>query len=181
MTVPVPRVHFTPREWGLAAAAAALLSDQASKIAILYGLGFRALPDGYARPLLSFLNLTMHWNPGISFGAFPASGPVGTAVLVVLSGVAIVGLGWWLWNAWRLGLSVGLGLVIGGALGNLIDRVIYGEVADFFDFHAGAYHWYVFNLADCAITFGVAALVYDAFFRPEAGGANGQAGESNDA
>jgi signal peptidase II len=173
--------RLTPREWGLAAAAAALLSDQVSKIAILYGLGFGSMDDGYSDAVLPVFNLTMHWNHGISFGAFPASGPVGTAVLVVLSTIATVGLGWWLWNAWRLGLAVGLGLVIGGALGNLVDRVVYGKVADFFDFHAGAYHWYVFNLADCAITFGVAALVYDAFFRPENGaGRERQAGETHD-
>jgi signal peptidase II len=58
-------------------------------------------------------------------------------------------------------------LVIGGALGNLIDRLIYGKVADFFDFHLGTYHWYVFNVADAAITFGVVALLYDALLKPE--------------
>lgn len=168
---------LTPREWGLTAAAAALLADQVSKLLILYGLGFHDAPDGAGLRVLPFFNLTMHRNPGISFGFFPAHGWAGTAVLVVLSVCAIVGLGAWLWNTWRLGLAVGLGLVVGGALGNLVDRVIYGWVADFFDFHARGYHWYVFNLADCAITLGVAALVYDAFFRPQTGeDANRQAG-----
>ncbi|MGH6872994.1 MAG: signal peptidase II [Rhizomicrobium sp.] len=169
--------RLTPREWGLTAAAGALFADQTAKLAILYGLGFHDRDDGYSLRLLPFFNLTMHRNPGISFGFFPAHGLAGTAILAALSVAAILGLGLWLWNSWRLGLAVGLGLVIGGALGNLIDRVIYGKVADFFDFHAMGYHWYVFNLADCAITLGVAALVYDAFFRPEAGpDANRQAG-----
>jgi signal peptidase II len=80
---------------------------------------------------------------------------------------AVGGLGYWLWNAARPALAVGLGLVIGGALGNLVDRLIYGKVADFFHFYVLGYDWYVFNLADCAITFGVAALLYDALLRPE--------------
>jgi hypothetical protein len=60
------------------------------------------------------------------------------------------------------GLAIGLGLVIGGALGNLIDRLVHGKVADFFHFYVHGYDWYVFNVADCAITVGVAALLYDA-------------------
>ena len=76
-------------------------------------------------------------------------------------------LGWWLWRAERLSLSLGLGLVIGGALGNLIDRLVYGKVADFFHFYVHGYDWYVFNVADAAITFGVIALLYDALLKPE--------------
>jgi signal peptidase II len=64
-------------------------------------------------------------------------------------------------------LAGGLGLVVGGAIGNLIDRLIYGAVADFFHFHAFGYDWYVFNVADAAITFGVIALLYDALLRPD--------------
>jgi signal peptidase II len=77
------------------------------------------------------------------------------------------GLGWWLWVSDRLTLTVGLGLVIGGALGNLIDRLVYGKVADFFHFYGLGYDWYVFNVADAAITFGVIALLYDALLKPE--------------
>jgi signal peptidase II len=161
--------RLAPREWGLVAAAGALLADQTSKLFILYGLGFHARGDHTSVAVLPFFNLTMDQNSGISFGAFSGHGALGTAVLVALSLAAIVGMSWWLWNTNRLGLCVGLGLIVGGALGNLIDRVIYGWVADFFDFHSGGYHWYVFNLADCAITLGVAALVYDAFFRPDTG------------
>lgn len=158
---------MTSRDWGLAAAAIALIADQGSKILMLYALGFANMAPGEAIDILPFFNLVMVWNPGVSYGLFPAHGPWGTAFLAIFSLAAVGGLGYWLWNATRPALSVGLGLVIGGALGNLVDRLIYGKVADFFHFYAFHYDWYVFNLADCAITFGVAALLYDALLRPE--------------
>ncbi len=165
-------LSFSTRDWGLAAAAVALVLDQVSKIALLYAAGLKAHPE-HDIVVLPFFNLVMAWNPGISYGLFAARGPLGTAVLVLFSVLAVVGLGWWLWNARRLALAIGLGLVIGGALGNLIDRLVYGEVADFFSFHAGNYHWYVFNIADCAITVGVAGLLYDTLLRPEPAAKNG--------
>jgi signal peptidase II len=163
---------FSARDWGLAAAALAVLLDQGSKIALLYAAGLKAHPE-HEIAVLPFFNLVMAWNPGISYGLFAARGAFGTAVLVIFSVLAVAGLGWWLWNARRLALAIGLGLVIGGALGNLIDRLVYGEVADFFSFHVGAYRRYVFNIADCAITVGVAALLYDALLRPEPVAKNG--------
>jgi signal peptidase II len=83
-----------------------------------------------------------------------------------------------LWTAKSRILTIGLGLVIGGALGNLIDRLIYQKVADFFHFYVRGYDWYVFNIADCAITIGVVAILYDALLRPEpeAAGSNEQSG-----
>jgi signal peptidase II len=158
---------MTSRDWGLAAAAIALIADQGSKILMLYALGFVNMAPGESIDILPFFNLVMVWNPGVSYGLFPAHGPWGTAFLAIFSLAAVGGLGYWLWNATRPALAVGLGLVIGGALGNLVDRLIYGKVADFFHFYAFHYDWYVFNLADCAITFGVAALLYDALLRPE--------------
>jgi signal peptidase II len=122
---------------------------------------------GAAVPVLPFFNLVMVWNPGVSYGLFPAHGPVGTALLALFSVAAVIGLGWWLWSVHRRPLAIGLGLVIGGAVGNLIDRLIYGRVADFFHFYFQGYDWYVFNIADCAITFGVGALLYDALLRPD--------------
>jgi signal peptidase II len=77
-------------------------------------------------------------------------------------------VGWWMWHSHRKSLAIGLGLVVGGAVGNLIDRLAYGAVADFFHFYAFGYDWYVFNVADIAITFGVIALLYDALIKPEA-------------
>jgi signal peptidase II len=159
-------LDLSARDWGLVAAALALLLDQGSKILLLYGLGFAESPGAHIQ-VLPFFNLVMVWNPGISYGLFPARGTGGTFLLAIFSVFAVVGLGRWLWNARRLALAIGLGLVIGGALGNLIDRIVYGKVADFFHFYAPGYDWYVFNVADCAITAGVAALLYDALLRPE--------------
>ncbi len=162
------KLDMSPRDWGLASAAGALLLDQASKLTLLYGFDFKSMLPGQAVPVLPFFNLVMVWNPGVSYGLFPAHSRLGAAALVLLSLLAVIGLGWWLWNANRRALAVGLGLVIGGAIGNnLIDRLIYGKVADFFHFYAFGYDWYVFNIADAAITFGVIALLYDALLRPE--------------
>jgi signal peptidase II len=169
----MPRdLSFSARDWGLVAATLALLLDQSSKIFLLYVIGFRDMPGAHLQ-ILPFFNLLMVWNPGISYGLFPAHGRGGTVLLAIFSVLAVGGLGWWLWNARRLALAIGLGLVIGGALGNLIDRLVYGKVADFFHFYAGHYDWYVFNVADCAITVGVAALLYDALLRPETATNNG--------
>jgi len=161
------RVELNARDWGLLAAAVALILDQGSKMLMLYGLGFAHMGPGQAIPILPFFNLVMVWNPGVSYGLFPASGPLGTALLALFSVAAVGALGWWLWVSDRLTLTVGLGLVIGGALGNLIDRLVYGKVADFFHFYGLGYDWYVFNVADAAITFGVIALLYDALLKPE--------------
>ncbi len=161
-------MKVTARDWGLAAAAVALFLDQLSKLLLLYVFGFKSMPPGASVPVLPFFNIVMLWNPGVSYGLFPAHGPLGAALLIVLSIVAVGALGLWLWNTHRRSLAVGLGLVIGGAVGNnLIDRLIYGKVADFFHFYAFGYDWYVFNVADVAITFGVIVLLYDALMRPE--------------
>jgi signal peptidase II len=159
---------MTSRDWGLSSAALAMFLDQSTKFLLLYVFGFRTMLPGEAVPVLPFFNLVMTWNAGISYGLFPASGPVGTLLLSLFSLAAVAGLGWWLWNAAGRTLAIGLGLIIGGALGNLVDRLVYGRVADFFHFYAFGYDWYVFNVADAAITFGVAALLYDALGRPEA-------------
>ena len=158
---------LSARDWGLVSAVAALVLDQATKLLLLYTFGFRAMAPGQSVPVLPFFNLVMVWNRGVSYGLFPAHTGWGTALLALFSVAAVVGLGWWLWNTKRIPLAVGLGLVIGGAIGNLVDRLVYGKVADFFHFYVHGYDWYVFNIADCAITFGVAALLYDALLRPE--------------
>ena len=163
------------RDTGLTCAAVALALDQGSKLLLLYLFHFVDMAPTDRVPLLPFFNLVMVWNPGISYGLFPASGPAGTALIAVFSMAAVAGLGWWLWHSDRKMLAAGLGLVIGGALGNLIDRLVYGRVADFFHFYVGRFDWYVFNIADCAIALGVAALLYDAIRRsePQADGTKG--------
>jgi signal peptidase II len=160
--------RLSAREWGLVATAIALALDQGSKLTLLYGFGFQAMRPGQAIHVLPFFNLVMMWNPGISYSLFPAHSLSGSLLLCLFSAIAIVALGWWLWHSGRRPLAAGLGLVVGGAIGNLIDRLIYGAVADFFHFHAFGYDWYVFNVADAAITFGVIALLYDALLRPDA-------------
>jgi signal peptidase II len=150
-----------PRDWGLVAAATALFADQASKFALLYGAGFLHMAPGEAVPVLPFFNLMMTWNPGISYGLFAATGFWGTAILVLIALAAVAGLGYWLWGMTSLSLGIGVGLIIGGALGNLIDRLVYGRVADFFHFYGFGYDWYVFNVADIAITVGAVAMIYE--------------------
>jgi signal peptidase II len=154
--------RLLPREIGLIAAAFALVADQGSKLFMLHALGFAQMPPGENVPVLPFFNLVMVWNPGISYGLFPASGRLGTWALIGVSIIAIGVLGWLLWRASSRALAIGYGLIIGGALGNnLIDRVIYGKVADFFHFYGFGYDWYIFNIADVAITLGAIAIIYD--------------------
>ena len=143
---------------GLIAAALSLVADQGFKLFMLYSVH---LQSGQVVPVLPFFNLVMVWNPGISYGLFPASSVWGTAALVVIDIVAVAGLTWWLWGSTSRPLTAGFGLIIGGALGNLIDRLVYGKVADFFHFYGFGYDWYVFNIADLAITLGAMAILYD--------------------
>jgi signal peptidase II len=115
--------------------------------------------------ITGFFNLVLTWNRGVSFGMLGGGeGAVGWWLLSVVAVLIVGGLLVWLWRADRPILAVALGLVIGGALGNVIDRLRLGAVADFLDFHLGAYHWPAFNLADSAITLGVIALVVPTLF-----------------
>jgi signal peptidase II len=158
---------FNVSESGLVAAAAVLAADQGSKLFMLYGAGFVHFEPGRSIPVLPFFNLVMVWNPGISYGLLPASGPFGRWFLVLVALAAIAVLGWLLWRTTSRSLAIGYGLVIGGAIGNnLIDRVLYGRVADFFHFYGFGYDWYVFNIADLAITLGAVAIIYDVL-KPE--------------
>ena len=101
------------RDIGLTAAAAALVLDQSTKLLMLYGLGLVHMGPSEAVPVLPFFNLVMVWNPGISYGLFPASGPEGTAFLATFQLLAAGALSWWLWFAQSRRLGVALGLVIG--------------------------------------------------------------------
>jgi len=151
----------TPRFLGLCAAVLALVADQGSKIALLYGASFWRMAPGETIPVLPFFNLVMVWNPGISYGLFPASGRLGTWALEAATLAVIVFLGSWLWKSRDFLVALGCGLIVGGGLGNLIDRLLYGRVADFFHFHGFGYDWYVFNIADLAVTLGAVAFIYD--------------------
>jgi signal peptidase II len=151
----------TPREWGLVAVGCALLTDQLSKILLLYAFGFATLAPGVRVLATPFIDVVMAWNPGVSFSFLAAQSTLGVIALIILAVAGIGGLSYWLWRATRLWLAVGLGLVVGGALGNLVDRLVYGRVADFFDVHAMGRGFFVCNLADVAISLGVFLLLLD--------------------
>ncbi len=160
---------MNPREWGLIAVAAALLTDQLSKIVLLYALGFATLAPGVRVLATPFIDVVMAWNPGVSFSFLAAHSMVGIIALIAIAVAGIGGLSYWLWRATRLLLAVGLGLVIGGAIGNLVDRLVYGRVADFFDIHAMGRGFFVCNLADVAISLGVFLLLLDVVGESDAG------------
>ena len=117
----------------------------------------------------SFLNLVMAWNRGISFSLFRSDWAAGPYVWAGLAVVVAVALGWWLGRVRHTLTAVALGLVIGGALGNAIDRLRLGAVADFLDFHWQGWHWPAFNLADSAISVGIVLLVAPGLFAAREG------------
>lgn len=115
--------------------------------------------------LTPFLDVVLAWNPGVSYSLLSAGGPVGRAALLALAFFAIGALGIWLWRTTDRLVAVALGLVIGGAIGNALDRFNFGAVADFFYLHTslpvGPLANYVFNVADCGIVAGVGLLLYE--------------------
>jgi signal peptidase II len=113
----------------------------------------------------SFFNLVMVWNEGVSFGLFSGHGGAGVWFLIALALAISTAMAIWLWRAQDRFISIAISFVIGGALGNVIDRVRFGAVADFFDFHYAGWHYPAFNIADSAIFIGVALLLWDSFFR----------------
>ena len=147
---------------GIVSGLLVLLADQASKWWILYGLD---LPDLRQVVLLPVLNLTMVWNPGVTFGLLKGFGDLGHIILAGIALAVVIALGLWLRRAesWLVALSIGG--IAGGAIGNVIDRLRFGAVVDFIHAHIdtpwGDYSWYVFNVADAAIVCGVVALVID--------------------
>jgi signal peptidase II len=115
--------------------------------------------------LAPFFNLVMAWNRGVSFGIFNQASAWNVPILTVVTLAIVAALVLWLRKAETRWVRLALGLVIGGALGNLIDRLRYGAVADFLDFHAFGWHWPAFNVADSAISVGAALLILDSLFR----------------
>jgi signal peptidase II len=148
--------------FGLVVALAATVIDQAMKLWLLFviDLGGRGI-----LPLAPFLDLVLTWNTGISYGLFRQEGPLGQWALLALKAIAVALLWIWLSRATTRLTALSLGLIIGGAVGNAIDRFAYGAVADFVLFHVStarfSFKWYVFNLADVAIVAGVIGLLYE--------------------
>ncbi len=147
--------------FGFAVAAIACVIDQASKLYLL--LVFDLAARGAVR-VTPFIDFVLTRNTGISYGLFQTQGALGQWVLVGLKSLAVVLLWVWLARARDRLTALSLGLIIGGAIGNAIDRVAYGWVVDFVFFHlSGAgwqFNWYVFNLSDVAIVAGVVGLLY---------------------
>ncbi|MEX1147716.1 MAG: signal peptidase II [Sphingomonadales bacterium] len=143
---------------GLALAVVILVLDQISKWWIL---DVYDLPARGVVAVLPFLNFVMVWNPGVSFGLFPAESDGTRWFLVALTAAIAVAVVVWMRRADTRLSATALALVLGGAVGNIIDRVLYGAVADFIQLHALGYAFYVFNIADAAISIGVALLLLD--------------------
>lgn len=155
--------------FGLIVAAATLIADQVSKALVLFVL---ALPDVGSILLLPFLRFTMVWNTGISMGIrlgdLFGGADAGRIGLVLLTLAISVYLWRWLRRADRRMEALGLGLILGGAIGNAIDRVVHGAVADFIHVFGLGYHFYVFNVADAGITVGVILLIADSLMQARA-------------
>ncbi|HEY7766333.1 MAG TPA: signal peptidase II [Aestuariivirgaceae bacterium] len=153
-----PVLWGTLTSFGLLLALFSFIADQLFKLWMLQVVDIAAAQPIVVTPFFSFV---LAWNEGVSYGWFSQAGEAGRLVLIALSALASVFLWVWLARTSSPLSAAGLGIVIGGAVGNLADRVIHGAVADFFLFHAYGYSWYVFNIADVAIVAGVLALLYD--------------------
>ncbi|HMA58276.1 MAG TPA: signal peptidase II [Pseudolabrys sp.] len=154
-------LHGPQTRFGFGVAALACLIDQASKLYLLF------IHDLAAHPIRlgPFFDFVLTRNTGISYGLFQTQGPVGQWVLLAFKVVAVLLLWLWLAHAKDRFTALALGLIIGGAIGNAVDRLAYGWVADFVFFHISTpnwrFNWYVFNLADVAIVAGVIGLLYE--------------------
>jgi signal peptidase II len=165
---------MTLRTRGLIIAAIIFITDQIMKALVLGPIGLRV--EGDSVELLPIFNLTLVHNEGISLGLLQATSDVMRWGLVAVTGAVSVFVGVWLWREANRHDALGLSLVLGGALGNLVDRVRYGYVVDYADLHFGAFRpFLVFNIADAAITIGVLVLLMRALFAKETGKAGPEA------
>ena len=133
-----------------------VLTDQLSKFVVRKTmLLYESIPV-----IPEFFHLTYVTNDGMAFGI---NFPFGIYIFSTISIIFTIFLFWYLWTIKDQGIiiRIGVGLIIAGAIGNLIDRVFLGEVVDFLDFMIGNYHWYVFNLADSYVTVGMGFILYD--------------------
>ena len=149
---------------GLAMLLVVLITDQVSKafiIDFMAGRGFHPLD------VTSHVRVVMVWNRGISFGMLSQEGDIVRWSLTALAFAVATGLMVWVTRQNGLWAIMGGGLIAGGAVGNAVDRIIHGAVADFIDLHAGGWSWPAFNVADSAITIGVVILVLNALLSPD--------------
>lgn len=151
----------TLRRFGFLLAFFVVAADQASKWWIL-DVVMNPVPR--IVEVTGFFNLVLVWNPGVSFGMFQHDAEMMPYLLSALA-LGVAGLvARWLWTAERWTQAAALGLVIGGAVGNVFDRLRFGAVCDFLDFHVAGWHFWAFNVADAGISVGVALLLIDGLF-----------------
>ncbi len=153
------------RWWGALAIVVAAGIDQATKTLALANLSARE-----PLQLLPFLDLRISYNFGVSFGMFNDPN-IGSWIIIAPILAIILAMFYWLMLERRRGMVIGLGLIVGGALGNVIDRIRQGAVTDFIDVFVGSYHWPTFNLADSFLFCGVVAVLLSSFGRRDAHGA----------
>ena len=155
------------RTWAIAAAAIVFLADQLTKWFVIGPLQLQWVRQ---IPVLPIFNLTWTENRGISLGLLTANGELGRWLLVAMTAAIAGGIAWWITHEHQRGDQIALGMVLGGALGNILDRVRFGYVVDFADLHFGDWRpFLVFNVADAAISIGVVILLLRAFLaRPKA-------------
>ncbi|MFC0217846.1 signal peptidase II [Pseudochelatococcus lubricantis] len=149
---------MTPQQAGIIAALATLVLDQATKLWVYHVLDIATRGAVEVTP---FFNIVLVWNRGVSYGLFQQDSDLGRWLLVGVSVGAAIVMAVWARRARTTLVGVSLGLILGGAVGNAIDRSVYGAVLDFLHLHAFGFSWYVFNVADAAIVAGVAGLLYD--------------------
>jgi signal peptidase II len=140
-----------------------LIADQATKWWILESI----MQPPRVIPMTPFFNLVLTWNNGVSFGLFNNDNELNALILSLLAIAIVIFLILWLRKAENKRMAIGLGLIIGGALGNVIDRGIHGAVVDFLDFYINSYHWPAFNVADSCISIGAVILIFDSLFSPK--------------
>lgn len=146
---------------GLGIAGLAFVLDQISKYWILE----HVMAPPRAIEVTPFFNLVLAWNKGVSFGMFNDHSDYGPILLTILALAISAALLVWMYRADDRLTVMALGLIVGGALGNVIDRVRFGAVTDFLDVHAFGYHWPAFNVADSAVCVGAAILIGSSLFR----------------
>jgi signal peptidase II len=150
-------MQIRPLKAGMLVAILTIFFDQLSKWWILN----LVMAPPKIIEVTQFFNLVLVHNRGASFGIFSDAPGWASIALIVFAIIISIVLAIWMWQAQETFLSIALALVIGGAIGNVIDRIRFGAVVDFLDVHAGGWHWPAFNVADSAITLGVILLILD--------------------
>jgi signal peptidase II len=176
---------MSPARLAILVALTTLMLDQASKLYLLFVYELFLYEPVSLGP---FIELIVVWNRGISYGLLQQETDLGRWLLSGFSLIVAIGLGIWMLRTQHRFLAVSIALIVGGAIGNVIDRIAYGAVFDFVHVYVGTFSWYVFNIADAAIVAGVIGLVYDSFVlegrrakRDESSGTTKPPHESRDA